>query len=250
MSEFRFIPFSENSAARNMAIDEAILQCHKQVGKPTVRFYGWNPPAVSIGYFQGIEQEIDLNACKKYGIDVVRRLTGAGAVFHDKELTYSFVGPQNLVPLNILESYKKICGALINGFSKLGISSEFVPINDIISNGKKISGNAQTRREEGVLQHGTVLMEVDVDKMFSLLLVPDEKLKGKMIQQVKERVTSIELQLQKKVSVEEVSDALKKGFEERFSVKLVEGKLTETELELANKLEKEKFTNREWNYKR
>ena len=87
---FRFIKDGYNTAAMNMAIDEAIMRETKKTGMPTVRFYSWKPPAISIGYFQGLEQEVDLQKCKEFGVDFVRRITGGGAVFHDMELTYSF----------------------------------------------------------------------------------------------------------------------------------------------------------------
>ena len=100
---------------------------------------------------------------------------------------------------------------MVLGFKELGLNASFVPLNDIIVNSKKISGNAQTRKEKNVLQHGTILIGVDVDKMFSLLLVPDEKLKGKMIETVKQRVTSVENELNRKVSFDEVAKAMKKA---------------------------------------
>ena len=114
-------------------------------------------------------------------MDYVRRITGGGAVFHDNELTYSIVIPEShpQIPKNIIDSYKRICGAIMKGLDKLGIDSKYFPINDILTNNKKISGNAQTRKSKTVLQHGTILMDVDVEKMFSLLKVPDEKIKDK-----------------------------------------------------------------------
>lgn len=253
MKEFRLlIDNLPKDAFTNMAIDEAICKLHSKIGKPTVRFYPWKPAAISIGYFQSLKEEVDVQKCSELGVDVVRRITGGGAVFHDAELTYSFVCSENseIVPKNILESYKKICNALVLGFKELGLNASFVPLNDIIANGKKISGNAQTRKEKNVLQHGTILIGVDVDKMFSLLLVPDEKLKGKMIETVKQRVTSIENELIRKVSFDEVAVAMKKGFEENFGVRLVEEKLTDEEKNLAEKIRAERFSKKEWNYKR
>jgi len=250
--EFRLLETGFNDAFSNMAIDTAINTLHKPEDPSTVRFYGWKPIAVSIGYFQSLKEEVEDEKCREKGIDVVRRLTGGGAVFHEKELTYSFVCSEKseLVSKNILESYKKICNSLILGFKHLGLEASFAPLNDIVVGNQKISGNAQTRRNNNVLQHGTILMEVDVDKMFSLLLVPDEKIKGKMIENVKQRVTSINNQLNRKVEFSEVSDAMKKGFEENFNTELVKGELTKEEIELSEKIRKEKFSRKEWNYKR
>ncbi|MBN2067120.1 MAG: lipoate--protein ligase family protein [Candidatus Diapherotrites archaeon] len=232
-------------AFTNMAIDKAVLFSRP---KPTVRLYQWKPAAVSIGCFQGLEQEVDLNACSKHGIDVVRRITGGGAVFHDKEITYSIVLDEEsgVVPSALKESYGKICGAVIRGLAFLGVDAAYVPLNDLVANGRKISGCAQTRREKGILQHGTVLMQVDVEKMFSVLKVPDEKIRGKMIASVKDRVTSLERELGRPVSAGKVMSALKKGFESEFGVKLVKGCLTSGEKALAAEF-REDFASRGWN---
>ena len=167
--QWRLLKTENNSAFTNMAIDRAVLVANsKGKAPPTVRFYTWKPPAISIGYFQSLKKKLILDACKDLGVDYVRRITGGGAVFHDKELTYSIVIPESnpKVPKNILESYRRICGAVIKGLKHLWIESKYAPINDIIVNSKKISGNAQTRKLKTVLQHGTILMDVDVDKMF------------------------------------------------------------------------------------
>jgi lipoate-protein ligase A len=247
MMKWRFIPYKENDAFLNMAIDEAVSE---SVGSgeslPTIRFWGWVPRAVSIGYFQSLQKEIDLEKCNELGVDVVRRRTGGGAVFHDSEITYSIIGKQELFPNDIIASYKEICGCIVNGLARLGIESEFKPINDIITNGKKISGNAQTRRQGVLLQHGTLLYEVDVDKMFSLLKVPDEKIKDKMIATVKERVTSVKAQ--RNATVDETLAALKSGFADGREVE--ESGLSEKELARAQELAESKYKSREWNWMR
>ena len=249
---FRFIEHGANSAAMNMAIDQAIMESAKKSEVPTVRFYSWNPPAVSIGYFQGLTQEIDLEKCKEFGVDFVRRITGGGAVFHDAELTYSFICTEEsgVVPKKIIESYKKICEPIILGLKDFGLTAQFVPLNDIVVNGKKVSGNAQTRRGGVILQHGTILMQVDVDKMFSLLKVPSEKIREKLISDVKQRVTSLEEQAGKKILFSELSKSLKTGFEETFGEELIKGPLSRMEMELAEKISNERFSSKDWNFKR
>jgi lipoyltransferase/lipoate-protein ligase len=251
--QWRLLKTQDNTAYTNMAIDRAVLVANSQ-GKvpPTVRFYTWRPPAISIGYFQGLEEEVDLALCKKLRVDYVRRITGGGAVFHDKELTYSIVIPENHkdIPKNILDSYGRICGAVMKGLKNLGIESTYIPINDIVTNDKKISGNAQTRKAKTVLQHGTVLLDVDVDKMFSVLRVPNEKIRDKMIADVKQRVTSVKHVLGKEICFEDAANAMKTGFEEEFGVDLVKGALTKEEIELAKKFEKDCFSTRKWNYMR
>jgi len=251
--QWRLLLTGYNTASVNMAIDRAVLVANSE-GKvpPTVRFYGWSPPAISIGYFQSLEEEVDLDSCKRFGVDYVRRITGGGAVFHDAELTYSIVISEShpSIPKNIMESYGRICGALIKGLKNLGIESEYIPINDIVSGGRKISGNAQTRKSRTVLQHGTILMDVDVDKMFSLLKVPDEKIKDKLIADVKQRVISVKHLLGEDIDFEKTAVAMKTGFEEEFDVELVEGSLAEDEVELSKKFEKECFGARDWNHRR
>jgi lipoate---protein ligase len=254
MSEqWRLLQTGYSDAFSNMAIDKAILVGSSQ-GKvpPTVRFYGWTPPAISIGYFQSLVEEIDINACGRLGVDYVRRITGGGAVFHDKELTYSIVVPEDhpVIPKNILKSYGRICGAVMKGLQQMGITSEYAPINDIMTNGRKISGNAQTRKLGTLLQHGTILLDVDVDTMFTLLKVPNEKIKDKLIADVKQRVTSIHHCLGKEVSFKHVADAMRSGFEEEFHIELIDGKLTHEERDIAKQFEKESFSTKEWNQRR
>jgi lipoate---protein ligase len=251
--QWRLLQTGFKNAYSNMAIDKAILVTNSE-GKvpPTVRFYGWDPAAISIGYFQSLLEEVDIKACERFGVDYVRRITGGGAVFHEKELTYSIVVPESHpeIPKNIIQSYGRICGAVMKGLHQLGIESDYAPINDIVTGGRKISGNAQTRKLETVLQHGTVLMDVDVDTMFSLLKVPTEKIKDKLIADVKQRVTSLKHILGNEIRFNEVACAMKIGFEEEFHVELIDGKLSKEELTLAKQFEKESFSTTEWNHRR
>lgn len=242
---WRIIPYSENDAFTNMAIDEAVSESVKAGGPPTIRFYGWKPSAVSIGYFQSLEKEVDLPQCASHGVEVVRRRTGGGAVYHDNagEITYSVIGKEEMFPKDIIASYKQICGWIVDSFSLLGIPSEFKPINDIIVNGKKISGNAQTRRGGVLLQHGTILHSVDVDRMFSLLKVSDEKIKDKLIATVKERVTSVSQQ--KNISKESLNKALVQGF--TAGKQFDESPLSVEELSRAKELVESRYRTDEWN---
>jgi lipoate-protein ligase A len=251
--KWRLLKTGYKNAFTNMAIDYAVLVANsKNFVPPTVRFYGWEPSAISIGYFQSLEDEINLKKCDELNVDYVRRITGGGAVFHENELTYSIVISEShsSITKNILESYGRICGAIINGLIKLGIESTYVPINDIVSNGKKISGNAQTRKIHTLLQHGTILIDVNVEKMFSVLNVPNEKIKDKLISNVKERVTSIKHILGENIPFHKIENSMKLGFEEEFNIELVEGELTREEIDLTKKFESEYFSNNNWNYKR
>jgi lipoate---protein ligase len=253
IEHWRLLTHGSNTASTNMAIDRAILEAHKQnLVPPTIRFYSWSPPAVSIGYFQSLTAEVDLEACKRYGVDVVRRITGGGAVYHDKELTYSIVIAEKhpAIPLNIIQSYERICNALVRSFDHLGIKSTFAPINDIVVNGKKISGNAQTRKDGVVLQHGTILLDVDVETMFSLLKIPNEKLKDKLITDAKQRVTSLHQVLGRNILFDEVASALACGFQDEFQIALSPGSLTTSEQHDTRRYKHEYFTQPQWNHRR
>lgn len=247
--KWRVVPLHTTNAFTAMGIDEAVSESVAE-GKsnPTIRFWRWNPSAVSIGYFQGIEDEVNLDACKNTGVDVVRRRTGGGAVYHDfkGEITYSVIGPEGIFPKGIRESYQLICGWVIGGLAKIGISAQFVPINDILVGQKKISGNAQTRRGGMLLQHGTVLYDIDLEKMFSLLKISKEKVSDKMIKAVQERVTRV-LDY-KMVSIEQLYDALLEGF--TIGKNYTFGPLTPEELKRASELAEERYAAREWNFMR
>lgn len=251
---WRLIDMRVENAYTQMAMDEAIAFARiKEENPNTVRLYRWKPSAVSVGYFQSLEKEVDLEACRQLGVDVIRRITGGGAVFHDYngEITYSLVAPDDdpRIPRDILASYEVICGCIVNGLRELGLECEFKPVNDIILGGRKISGNAQTRRHGVVLQHGTVLVDCDVRKIFTVLRVSDEKISDKMIKSAEERVTSIRKHLGREVTFEEARNALIAGFEKTLKIALEPGKLTEFEEEFRDKF-MERYRSREWIFKR
>lgn len=270
---WRVIELETHDAYMNMALDEACCE------QPTIRFYRWQPSAVSIGYFQSLEDEIAVNECARAEVDIIRRRTGGGAVYHDYEgeITYSVIVPEKLFTsmdangnervLGITESYHEICGWIVVGLAKIGIESQFKPINDIVAKvnvlserepggqlappavWKKISGNAQTRRDGVILQHGTILWKVDVRKMFSLLKVGKEKIADKLIAAVEERVTSVSdvcvSQGRDVVTREALYEALKAGFTEgkKFEV----GAWSDGELVRAKELASQRYKTEEWN---
>ncbi|MEM2922453.1 MAG: biotin/lipoate A/B protein ligase family protein [Candidatus Bathyarchaeia archaeon] len=253
--KWRVIGLQINDAYTNMAIDEAILNQVSIYDSPnTIRMYRWCPSAVSIGYFQSIQEEVDLEYCAKKGVDVVRRITGGGAVYHDfnGEVTYSLILSEKdgVAPKDLLESYTVLCGGIVKGLQYLGLDAEFKPVNDIIVNGRKISGNAQTRRQGVILQHGTVLVDLDLTTMFKVLKVGEEKISDKMIKAVEERVTSIKREKGALPRFEDVAQSLRKGFEEAFNIETFDGDLSEKEKALAIEFRRAKYGTREWNYKR
>lgn len=239
-----------------MAIDESIMLAIKEErAPPTLRFYRWKPSAVSIGTFQGMHDEVAIDFCKSEGIDYIRRITGGGAVFHDYngEITYSILMPKKhpLARTDIIESYKLLCGGIVKALDYIGIDdAEFKPINDIIANGRKVSGNAMTKRHGCVLQHGTVLLDLDVNLMFAILKVPQEKISDKMIADVKERVTSIRDILEREVTMEELRSAMQRGFADALDIDLEKSSLSKQEVEIAEQLAQEKYSTDSWNFSR
>lgn len=248
MTTFRMIPFQYFDAFTNMALDEAIMEAVRSgESLPTIRFYGWEPSAISIGTFQGIRNEVNLEETHLAGVDVIRRQTGGGAVYHDRlgEVTYSIIGSLELFPLNILKSYEVICADIVFALQHMRLDARFVPVNDILVGEQKISGNAQTRRNGILLQHGTILYSVDVEKMFSLLNVSQEKISDKLIKSVKKRVTSISDLTS--ASMDDLKAALEAGFSRGRNIDY--GDYTSKELERARQLAEEKYKTEAWNFK-
>jgi len=189
---WRVIPLETRTAAENMAVDEAISDSVAAANvQPTIRFYRWKPSAVSIGCFQCIRDEVDVLSCESNHIDIVRRRTGGGAVYHDAngEITYSVIAPEELFDKDIKASYKEICSWIIEGLSVTGINARFRPINDVVVGNKKISGSAQTRRHGVLTQHGTILHSIDRATMFSVLKPSEKKLSDKATTSFEDYVT-------------------------------------------------------------
>jgi lipoate-protein ligase A len=250
---FRLLQTGRHNAFYNMGLDEAVLQeIAGGASPPTLRLYGWEPAAVSVGYFQGLEEEVDLEACARRGIDVVRRISGGGAVFHKAELTYSLIMPVShpLAGAAVQGSYERFCAGIVRALALLGVEARFAPVNDILAGGRKISGNAQTRRTGCVLQHGTILLDLDLDLMFELLKVPSEKMRGRLVAGAKNRVTSLRA-LGFELSFDEAAAALAEGFREALSLDLVrEDVPSPAEEAAALDLAANKFGSRDWLYRR
>jgi lipoate-protein ligase A len=253
--EFRLIELETHSARENMAIDEAVmLSVRDGLVPPTLRLYRWKPSAVSIGTFQSMEDEVDVEYCRKNGIDMIRRLTGGGAVYHDYdgEVTYSVIVPKGhrVAPFDIQKSYEILCGGVISALELFGLEAKFYPINDVIVGERKISGNAQTRRHSCILQHGTVLLDLNIETMFSILKVDPEKISDKLVTDVKERVVSVRQLLDEDVSVEDLSAALRTGFSKALDVVLKTSTLTDLERRRASEFIESKYGTMPWNFLR
>ncbi len=255
MDTWRYLPLSTNNAAMNMAIDEAILQARVADKVPnTLRFYRWHPSAVSIGRNQNPDVEVYFEAAQKLGVDLVRRPSGGGTVYHDYEgeVTYCVVAKtSDLGTADVTTVYTKIYCAITDALRLLGVPADFNTGDakncpNLTVAGKKISGSSQTITRGVVLQHGTVLRSVDSDRMFQLL-----QLKGASCTQAadigKRKITSVQQELGHKISPDTIANALAQGFKAIIKIQLEPSQLTPYEQELAAKLYKEKYATKEWN---
>jgi lipoate-protein ligase A len=264
-----------------MAIDEAMLIAHSE-GKtpPTVRFYGWNPATLSIGYFQRAGDEVDFAELNRQGIGFVRRPTGGRAVLHDRELTYSIIVSEQYpdMPKTVNEAYRVLSEGLLRGFRRLGLQAEMVNLAteeekakyvstagsaacfdspswyELVVEGRKIAGSAQTRSRGVILQHGSILLEMDVDQLFSLLRFSNERVKERLKSSFHSKAVAIgdicRAMGRTPVDLLSAEEAFGAGFAEGLGVNLVEGELTDYEQQLAAQLSAEKYGSEEWNMRR
>ena len=229
---WRLIGQETYDAAMNMAIDHAIYESVASGREnPTIRFYKWRDNSVSIGAYQN-PKEISLDECKKNKISIVRRMTGGRAVFHDKtDFTYSVVAPIRIFNYSIGNAYRGICICIINALKELGIKASLENKNDIVVNGKKISGNAAKAMDKGIyLQHGTLIYDIDFEVMPEVLNISKDL--------VSERVASV-LQ-HKKASQEKAYAALKNNFTKNKDFKAEE--ISKYELMRAESLASTKYS--------
>jgi len=256
MTTWRLLRLDVNDAFTNMAVDEAIVTARiKGLIPNTLRFYLWKPSAVSVGRFQDVSNEVQVENCRRLGVDIVRRITGGGTVYHDSEgeITYSVIArEEDFGTKDVVQAYKTICNGLIEAAKILGVNADFNPGDpkncpNIAVQGKKISGSAQFHKGGVLLQHGTFLLDADLEKMYTFLQVPWAKTIPDVVWAARERLTSIKRELGKVVSAEEAYQALVKGFEKVFKLQLQEEALTAYEQKLAQELRRAKFSTEEWN---
>ena len=258
MNYWRLLKPETADAFTNMAIDEAIMKARIENKVPnTLRFYMWNPSAVSIGRFQKLSNQVHEENCRKHGVDIVRRISGGGAVYHDSEgeITYSIAAKLSDLGCKTLDmptAYQKICSGLNEAVKILGTNTEYHPPDpkrcpNLTIKGRKISGNAQSCKKGILLQHGTFLLDIDHTRMFTFLKVPWAKTLDDVLKVSKKKLTSTRQELNSQFSTEEAIHALVQGFETALNVKFVEEKFTEYEQKLAEKIRKEKFVTEDWN---
>ncbi len=242
-----FIDTGFNNAYINMAIDEVLLSSTV----PVLRFYQWEPAAVSIGRYQDLN-EIDLEYCAENGIDIVRRITGGKAVLHEKELTYSFIIDKEMMPRSIIESYKIISSAITQGLRVLGLNPEMSnskiknrdnPVcfqepsfNELTINNKKFVGSAQVRKKGKLLQHGSILTGINTEKHSSCFKKKPET------HDLRKKITYIN------IPEEKLKSAIKQGFSGHFNTILKERSLCSREISEVKELAIMKYKSEDWSY--
>ncbi|NWG17392.1 MAG: lipoate--protein ligase family protein [Chloroflexi bacterium] len=249
-----------------MARDEAILQA---VGAgralPTLRLYAWDPPCISLGYGQKAS-DVDFSRAAALGWDVVRRPTGGRAILHTDELTYSVALPagDTIAAGDVVESYRRLSRALVAGLEKLGVRPqadrraegvkdsgpvcfEMPSHYEITVGGRKLIGSAQVRRQEGILQHGSLPLCGDLGRINDALVYPDETARESAKPQVRARAATLEealrtpdiaasLREEKEISWRAVAEAMVVGFAETFEIVFERGELSDTEQAAAERL--------------
>ena len=245
----RYVDLGYISLPMLHAVEEAVAKS----GTPTLMLWIAHPATVNVGYFQSVEQEVNIDACNELGLPITRRPSGGGAVlFDERELYYSIVArlDSGILPTSPTACFRKAGEGLMNALKDTwGLDSEFTGVNDVHVFGKKISGNAQTTKWDSRIQHGTFLVDFDMETMLKVLRIPREKIADKGIKFVEERMITLKRALGRAVPMEEAKEGLKRGFAKALKVKLVEGKLTEEEKRMASKFVS-KYEDLKWIFRR
>lgn len=267
---WRLINTGASDGAANMAIDEAIMRSVAESrSPPTLRFYGWAPPCVSVGYSQSVRKEVDLERCRERGYTWVRRPTGGRAILHVDELTYSVVAPRGeaRVAGDIITSYRRLSMGLVEGLRTLhggvvqadrmetdsGVEKSAacfdVPSHyEVTAYGRKLVGSAQVRRNGVVLQHGALPLMGDVSRLVDVLALqePDRvALRDKLL----ERAIALDEVVGRVVPFDEAVEALTRGFMSALNLELAPGELSPFERAAAEAL-MSRYTGDEWTHVR
>ncbi|MBC1936884.1 lipoate--protein ligase family protein [Listeria grandensis] len=257
--------------AINMAMDEKLTDWHRE-GKipPVLRFYGWTPAGLSVGYFQRTKGKIDRDAVQQHGFELVRRPTGGQAVLHDDELTYSFVISEEneAVPQTIKEAHKLISEALLAGLAKLGIEADFaIPEAkqagsgtaicfeepswyEITIKNRKIIGSAQARHRGVLLQHGSIPLHMNATELFDLFIFDNERVKERTLRAFGGKASGIFDLIEREIPLDEMKKAFRDGFAEVFDVSFVEYELSDAEWAEVHALAESKFRQEEYLFSR
>lgn len=262
---------SPRSGAANMAIDQAIAEA-SAAGEslPTLRFYRWQPPAVSLGRHQ-TAGDVDLAALHALGYELVRRPTGGRAILHTDELTYSVAGPDTEPRLTggVMDAYLRLSNALVAGLAKLQVVGvdkaagtvragpnvsaacfEVPSAYEITAGGRKLLGSAQSRRAGYVLQHGTLPLVGDITRLIDVLVLSEEAsatLRSELALRAGTLAQALGVDDQSPfVAFESVWQALRQGFEETLSLSFKQSSLTAGEMRRASELIRLQYANPDW----
>ena len=272
---WNFINTGSKNPYYNMAMDEALLNfVSRGEIDPVIRFYTWNPATLSIGYFQRLQKEIDIDKVKEKGYGLVRRQTGGRGVLHDKELTYSVIVPESHpnMPSTVTEAYKIISQGLLEGFKNLGFETYFaIPRSkeerdklkqprssvcfdapswyELVVEGRKIAGSAQTRQKGVILQHVSILQDIDIDDLFDMFKFKNERLKAKMKENFVQKAVAINDISNQHITLNEMENAFEAGFKKGLNIDFKPLELTEKQLEEVQELE-DKYRSEAWMYRK
>ncbi|MBL7565194.1 lipoate--protein ligase family protein [Staphylococcus saccharolyticus] len=272
---WNFINTGSQNPYYNMAMDEALLNfVSRGEIDPVIRFYTWNPATLSIGYFQRLKKEIDIDKVAEKGFGIVRRQTGGRGVLHDKELTYSVIVPESHpnMPTTVTEAYKVISQGLLEGFKNLGFETYFaVPRSkeereklkqprssvcfdapswyELVVEGRKIAGSAQTRQKGVILQHGSILQDIDINELFDMFIFKNNRLKAKMKEAFVEKAVAINDISDTHITIEEMKVAFEKGFKTGLNIELKPLQLNDLQHKEIKELE-HKYRSDEWMYRK
>lgn len=266
-----FLDSGIHDAAINMAIDESLLNWHSE-GRipPTLRFYGWARPSLSIGQFQKAEKSIDFTGIEKHQCDFVRRLTGGSAVLHDDELTYSIVISEDHpnIPQSVREAYHILSKGVLEGYRNLGIDADYAlpereamrektavcfektAYYEMIVDGKKISGNAQTRKNGVLLQHGSIPNKMDADMLFDLFNFSNERVRERQRRNFSNKAVSIEDITGIPHTYDMMKEAFLEGFKTGLDIRVEPFELDADQWQEVHKLADEKYRSDDWNLRR
>ncbi|QGA80903.1 lipoate--protein ligase family protein [Candidatus Nanohalobium constans] len=248
MTEWRIINEGEYSEAMHHAIDEVLTEkMDNGEMRPTLRFWYRKNPSVPMGRFQAFEDEVEVEYAQEKGIEVVRRLTGGGAMFAEpgNVITYSIYIPKEQVSEGFKESYEELDRFAVEALRELGVDADYAPLNDIEHESGKLGGAAQLRKDNAVLHHTTMSYDLNTAEMLRVLRIGKEKVSDKAVKSAEKRVSRISdhADVERREVIEKMIEKFVKDKEHE------KGSLTDEEVKKAEKLSEEKFKTEEWNKK-
>ncbi|HSN21134.1 MAG TPA: lipoate--protein ligase family protein [Usitatibacter sp.] len=240
---FRVIDTGIRDGRRQIAFDQALIEGRKAGAIPdTIRFLRF-PPTALVGRHQALSREVRVDYCRANGIGVVRRITGGGAIYFDEgQLGWSLVFHRGTLGIASLgDLAREICEAAAAGLSRLGIDARYRPRNDIEVDGRKISGTGGFFDGDTLFYQGTVLVDLDAQRMLAALRVPEAKLAKRGLDSAAQRVVTLKELLGAAPSIERVQQALLEGFGERLGIEARRGAIGEAEEALADRFHDEEI---------